>query len=480
MSTMVADTVLERENTPDTMPDSRIKGRNVLVVGMARSGLAGARMLAARGATVFVSDMRAADDLRHETTQLHDAGIRFETGGHTLEALAGVDLVVVSPGVPASNVLVAAAEQRGVPVVSEIEIASWLTNAPVLAVTGSNGKSTTTSWLGAIYKGAGRPVEVGGNIGRAFSEFAADTQVDTRIVLEVSTFQLERTNDFHAHVASILNLTPDHLDRHGSFEEYVRLKFRILENQTSADVAVLNADDDTIVRVDLDKSIGKAQRWWFSVLHPVTPGVWWDGESLSYDTGTRQGRIPGSDRLIPPGIHNRANAAAAVAMALADGLAPEEIERGLTNFAGVEHRLENVATINGITYVNDSKATNPDSVSKAVASFDRPLVLIMGGLDKGTDFRLLIDDFKSRVRAIVFTGKAAAKLEVELGADFPYRTAAKFADAFDAAVDLAQAGDVVLLSPGCASFDQFDNYEHRGNVFKQLVTDLSRTLEGAK
>ena len=480
MSTMPVEQVPERETKPNTMPATRITGRNVLVVGMARSGLAAARMMAARGATVFVSDMGAADKLAHEISLLGDTGIRFETGGHTLDALAGVDLVVVSPGVPASNVLVAAAEERGIPVVAEIETASWVTSAPILAITGSNGKSTTTSWLGAIYKGAKRPVEVGGNIGRAFSEFASDTKVDTRIVLEVSTFQLERTNEFHAHVAAILNLTPDHLDRHGSFEEYVRLKFRILENQTSADFAVLNADDQTIVRVDLDKPVGKAQRWWFSVAHSVTPGVWWDGAYLAYDTGDRQGRIPGSDKLIPPGLHNRANAAAAVCMALADGLTPEEIEPGLTAFAGVAHRLEHVATINEITYVNDSKATNPDSVSKAVASFNRPLVLIMGGLDKGTDFRLLIDDFKDRVRAIVFTGKAAPKLEVELGADFPYRTAAKFADAFDAAVDLAEPGDIVLLSPGCASFDQFRNYEHRGDVFKQLVTDLARTLEGAQ
>ncbi len=218
-------------------------------------------------------------------------------------------------------------------------------------------------------------------------------------------------------------------------------------------------------------------RWWISSTQQKRPGVWVTGKQLIYNDGRTEGLVPGSDRLIPPGLHNQMNAAAAVAMALADGLTPEEIEPGLTAFPGCEHRLEFVAEVNGVRFVNDSKATNPDSVAKAIVSFDRPLIVLMGGLDKGTDFSLLSDELKQRARAMVFTGKAAPKLEVELGSRLPYRTAAKFADAFAIAADLAQPGDTVLLSPGCASFDQFDNYEHRGQVFKQLVREHAKANE---
>ncbi len=455
----------------------RIRGRSVLVVGMKRSGLAAARMLTALKASVFVSDSAEDESLAYEVAALKTAGIPFETGGHRIESLDGVDSVVASPGVPPGNILIREAEARGIPVVSEIEVASWVTDAVIMALTGSNGKTTTTAWLGTIYQESGRASEVGGNIGRAFADFAAALSPGTRAILEVSTFQLERIDSFCPHVAAILNVTPDHLDRHGTFEEYVRLKFRLLENQAGTDIAVLNADDPTICTYDKEHHPGNAQRWWFSTRQAVCPGVWWDGEYLHCNDGESLGIIPQSDMLIPPGVHNRGNAAAAVAMALADGLTPADIAPGLVAFRGVEHRLEHVATINGVDYINDSKATNPDSVAKAIVSFDRPLVIIMGGLDKGTDFTSLVDELRPRVRALVFTGKAAGKLEVELGAHVPYRSAAGFDDAFSLAVDLAEAGDVVLLSPGCASFDQFRDYEHRGETFKRLARELAQTEE---
>jgi len=457
----------------------RIKGQSILVIGMARSGLAVARMLARLGGVVFVSDAKDGESLTHEMSELDRAGIRYEVGGHRIESLDGADFVVASPGVPSGNLFIREAEARGVPVYSEIEVAARVTSGVILAITGSNGKTTSTSWLGSIYNTPRRRAEVGGNIGRAFAEFAGSVPTDARIILEVSTFQLERIERFRPRVAAILNLTPDHLDRHGSFEEYVRLKFRLLENQAKDDVAVLNADDPEITAYDAQHHPGKAQRWWFSVVKPVKPGVWWDGTVLRYDDGRVSGSIPKSDELIPPGLHNRANAAAAVAMALADGLDPKEIGPGLAAFAGVPHRLEYVARVREVEFVNDSKATNPDSVAKALTAFTNPLVIIMGGLDKGTDFGLLADALRGRVRALVFTGKAAGKLEVELGAHLPYRTANQFADAFNLAVDIAQPGDTVLLSPGCASFDQFRNYEERGDVFKQLVRDHMAAEESA-
>lgn len=455
------------------MTTDRIKGRSVLVIGMARSGIASARMMAEGGARVFVSEMKPEAEVTAAVDQLKQGKIAYEVGGHTLASLEGIDFVVTSPGVPPSNVLLVEAAQRDLPVYSELEVASWLCRAPIVAVTGSNGKTTTTAWLGWIYKHAKHHVQVGGNIGRAFSEFAGDMKSDQRAILEVSTFQLECIDRFRPRVATLLNLSPDHLDRHGSMEEYTRLKFRLFENQTESDVAVLNADDEAVVAWDQDHDNGRAQRWWFSTAGPVSPGVWWDGEFLSYDTGKAQGQIPGSNQLIPPGFHNRANAAAAVAMALADGLSPEDIAPGLNQFPGVEHRLERVAVVDGVTFVNDSKATNPDAVAKALVSFDQPLVVIMGGLDKGTDFGSLVPALKERARALALTGRAAPKLEIELGAEVPYRTAARFENAFEIAVEVAQPGDVVLLSPGCASFDQFENYEHRGQVFKQLVREFA-------
>jgi UDP-N-acetylmuramoylalanine--D-glutamate ligase len=454
-------------------------GLRAVVVGMARSGLAAAHVLKTAGAEVFVSDSAERESLAAAVKELERHAIPFEYGNHSVARLDEADLLVISPGVPADNILVRAARERGIPVHSEIETAWCMSRAPVLAVTGSNGKTTTTSWLGAIYEHAARHAEVGGNIGRPYSSFSDKLPDSARAILEVSTFQLENIETLRPKVASILNLSPDHLDRHGSFDEYVRLKFRLLENQGPEDVAVLNADDHTLREWEADNRCGRAERWWFSAAGPVEMGVWLDGEGLAFRTGSGQGQVPGSDRLIPPGTHNRMNAAAAVAMALADGLTPDEIEPGLTAFPGVEHRLEFVAEVAGVRYVNDSKATNPDSVANAVASFDCPLVIIMGGLDKGTSFAGLTRDIARKARALVFTGSAADKLERELGRTVSNRVVPQFGDAFAEAVHLAEPGDVVLLSPGCASFDQFKNYEHRGDVFKELVTALA-TREGER
>lgn len=467
------------DRTSQRVPDAQSIARSsVVVVGMARSGLAAATMLSERGARVFVSDAAPAGKLTSPIAELDRRQIRYEAGGHNPSCLDGADFVITSPGVANDNVLLVTARQRGIPVFSEIEAAFWLSSAPILAVTGANGKTTTTSWLGAIYEHAGRLATVGGNIGNAYADFAPTLTPQSRAILELSSFQLEYIATFRPHVAVVTNITPDHLDRHGSLAEYTRMKFRIFENQRESDVAVLNADDPISVAEENRRNVGPGLRWWISATQPKSPGVWVDGRHLRFDTGKLRAIVPGSDRLIPPGLHNQMNAAAAVAMALADGLTPEEIEPGLTSFPGCEHRLEFVAEVGGVRFVNDSKATNPDSVAKAIVSFDRPLIVIMGGLDKGADFSILGDELTRRTRALIFTGKAASKLEVELGTRLPYRTAAQFADAFAAAVELAQPGDIVLLSPACASFDQFNNYEHRGQVFKQLVHDHARATVG--
>jgi UDP-N-acetylmuramoylalanine--D-glutamate ligase len=460
--------------THDRTIDARtIRGQGILVIGMARSGVACARMLKQRGADVFVSDAAPAAKLTAAIGVLDSLGVRHETGGHTMSSLDSRDWIVTSPGVPPDNMLLLEAKRREIPIIAELEAAYALCNAPVCAVTGSNGKTTTTAWLGSIDAAAGRAIQVGGNIGRPFSEFAGEMTADQCAILEVSTFQLEHSPTFKPHVAAILNITPDHIDRHGSFAEYVRLKFRLLANQTAGDVAVLNADDPVIVAYESKNKTGRAARWHFSERRLTGAGVWLDGDFLRYRSYDDEGMIPGSDRLCPPGRHNRLNAAAAVAMALADGLMPDAIEPGLTGFTGVEHRLEFVADIDGVRYVNDSKATNPDSVAKALASFDRPLIVIMGGLPKGTSFSPLAESIRNRARACVFTGSARDILRTELGGVVEHRVAELFSDAFEAAHQLAQRGDVVLLSPGCASFDQFDNYEHRGRVFKELVGTLA-------
>lgn len=456
---------------------AELAGKRILVVGMARSGLAVATALADQGAHLFVSDAAPRASLTEAVGILSERQIAYECGGHTLDALAKTDLVVTSPGVPPDNVLLQRAAERNIPVVAEIEIAYRLSEAPILATTGSNGKTTTTSWIASIYHAAGRKAEVGGNIGRPYAEFAAVLPSSARAILEVSTFQLEHVVTFCPKIAVLLNLSPDHIDRHGSFNEYVRLKFRLFENQQPEHVAVFNADDPVIGDWNTRRPSGRAARWWFSAHGPVVPGVWLSGDSLAFDTGTMRGVVPGSDRLVPPGEHNRMNAAAAVAMALADGLAPDEIGPGLTAFRGVEHRLEFVTRTAGITFVNDSKATNPDSVAKAVAAMKAPLIVIMGGRDKGTDFQVLAGDLKAKARAVIFTGTAAGRLQDQLGTAVAHDVVPDFTEAFYAAVKRAKPGDTILLAPGCASFDQFENYEHRGRVFKGLVQEFALRQE---
>lgn len=441
-------------------------GRRVTVFGMARAGLACALLCRRHGAKVFVTDHQDAESLPESTAILSREDITFETGGHTERALEGCEMVVLSPGVPLDLPLVAEARAREIPVISEIEAAWMLSDVPVVAVTGSNGKTTTTTWLGEIYRAAGMSIEVAGNIGRPYADAVLRNPAAERYILEISSFQLETIATFAPRAAVILNISPDHLDRHGTLDQYAQAKLRLFANQQSTDVAAINHDDEYL----RDRTLpGRGRKAEFSLQGPVASGVWYDGHVLRYRFGSTGGELLPAAEIGLPGRHNLANAAAAACLALADNVPPEAIRRALRDFTGVEHRLEFVAEIDSVRYVNDSKATNPDSVRVALEAIHTPVVLIMGGQDKGTDFAVLFASIKDKVRRLICTGKAAELIAGRLGGATGIMIVRDFTEAVEAARKAAQSGDTVLLSPGCASFDAFADYEERGRVFKDVV-----------
>jgi len=450
--------------------EERIKERAIGVIGMGRSGLATASLAAAYGGVPFVSDAAPADKLADAVAKLQKEGIAFETGGHSDQLLKS-DYLVVSPGVPPTVDILQAAQAKGIPVFSEIEFASWVCRGQIIGVTGSNGKTTTTTLIGQLLTAAGRDTIVCGNIGLPFAQVADKIGPDGIAVVEVSTFQLERIADFAPHVAMILNLSPDHLDRHGSFEAYKSLKYRITENQTGDDFLILNAQDREIMG---DNIMSSAQKLYFTTEGEVEQGAWIQQGELCLAEGGRGSRIIAARDIRIPGPHNLQNAAAAVTAAALFDVEPETMARVLRTFPGVEHRLESVARVAGISFVNDSKATNVDSVCYALRSIDTPIHLIAGGRDKGAPYQPLVELGKGRIAGVVLIGEAKEKMYETLGRHFP----TQFADSLEEAVKIsfaqARPGDTVLLSPGCASFDMFDNFEQRGRRFKQAVADLKR------
>jgi len=443
-----------------------VAGMRVTVFGMARAGLACALLYRRHGARVFVSDHQPSDALSQSMDILRRENIAFETGAHTERTLENCDAIILSPGVKLDLPLLAEARRRGIPLISEIEAAWRLSNVPVVAVTGSNGKTTTTAWLGEIYKAAGISLEVAGNIGRPYADAILKNPSAERYILEISSFQLEAVEAFAPHAAAVLNISQDHLDRHGTLERYAQTKLRLFAGQLADDVAIINRDDDYLCRALLP---GDGEKASFSLCGPVESGVWFDGVTLRHRFPSGEGELLPAAAIGLPGRHNLANAAAAACVALADGVSPEAVRRALREFTGVEHRLEFVAEIDGVRYFNDSKATNPDSVRVALEAIDTPLVLIMGGLDKGTDHTVLFDLVKEKVRRLICTGKAAELIAGQLGGATGIMIVRDFRDAVEAARKAALPGDTVLLSPSCASFDSFKNYEERGRVFKDVV-----------
>ena len=391
-----------------------LNGKRVLVVGLGKSGVASALFLKARGARVTVSDTKSGDELRNEIPVLLDHGITVETGGHGERTFRGQDLIVVSPGVPIDAPPLAQARALGEAVIGEIELAAQFLPGPIVAITGSNGKTTTTTLTGEIMTAAGFPALVGGNIGTPAISLAERAQPETVIVLEVSSFQLETIQTFRPKVAVVLNVTPDHLDRHGSLQAYVDAKARIFENQQSSDFAVLNADDPTCVTM---AGRTRAQVFWFSRQKEVQQGAWVrDGNIVWRDArvGERaqQREIMQVAEVPLKGAHNLENVLAAVCAGALMGCAPEKIRQAVRDFKAVEHRLEFVATIRGVDYYNDSKATNVDATIKALESFPANIHLILGGKDKGSDYSVLNDLLRQRVKRVYTIGAAAAKIEV--------------------------------------------------------------------
>ena len=447
-----------------------LKGKKVLVVGLGKSGLAAALFLRHQGAQVTVSDVRSAEALAKDIPALLEEGLNVEAGGHGLLTFRRQDLIVVSPGVPLNTPELAQVKSFGLPVIGELELAARFLKGKTLAITGSNGKTTTTALLGEILQKAGFPTLVGGNIGLPVVALINSSTDETWSVLEVSSFQLESTQQFHPQIAVILNITPDHLDRHGSFENYALAKERIFAAQHEADCVILNADN---ARAAQAASRSVARVFFFSVEHSVLQGAWVQDGWVVY----RGGKDEQIEKIMPlggvplKGAHNVENVLAAVCAARQAGAPANVIREAIEAFQAVEHRLEFVTKINSVEFYNDSKATNVDATAKAVAAFSGGIHLILGGKDKGSDYTQLSDLLRARVRAIYTIGSAAAKIESQLRGVVPILSCETLDNAVSAAGAAARPGEVVLLAPACSSFDQFENYEQRGRVFKELVNE---------
>jgi UDP-N-acetylmuramoylalanine--D-glutamate ligase len=454
------------------MPVAGIELANapVLVVGMARSGVAAVRLLAREGAVVTGADARALAELPEAAAAIADA-----RGSFLRESDVCSDryrLVVISPGVAVDAPVLAAAREAGVPVIGEMELASYFMEGPVSAITGSNGKTTTTALHGHILRAAGIPVQVGGNIGTPPAAMVDSSRAGQWNVLEVSSFQLETISHFRAKIGTCLNITPDHLDRHGSMAAYEAAKWRLFETQKEDDFAVLNADDEACIRL---APLGGANKLWFSLSAPVSSGWWLDEGVIRHD----RERVMEARSISLRGRHNIQNVLAAAAASSLAGASHEAIANGVATFTGVEHRLEFVRSIMGVDYYNDSKATNVDATLKAIDAFDGGLWIILGGKDKGSDYTPLREPLARRAKAALVVGAAAGKIAGALGGAVPVIESGTIAEAVEYASRHAGRGDTVLLAPACASFDQFENYEHRGRVFKDLVGRLPGERSGA-
>jgi UDP-N-acetylmuramoylalanine--D-glutamate ligase len=429
----------------------KLEGAEVVVVGIARSGVAAAELLLEKGARVRAVDQKP----------LSVPGIRVEI--QTSASFADADLIVLSPGVPADLEVLETARRRGVPVIGDLELASWFHDGDIAGITGSNGKTTTTALAGHILKVSGIAAQVGGNIGTPPSSMVKTSRPGQWNVLELSSFQLETIRSFHARIGAALNVTPDHLDRHYSMDRYAAAKGRLFENQTPDDFAVLNADDP------LTRGYAKAAAvLWFSVKERVSTGACIAGQCILLN-----GEPLMEAREVPlRGWHNIENTMAAALVAHLAGATLPQIRSAVLTFPGVEHRLELVRELAGVAWYNDSKATNVDATLKAIAAFPGGLWIILGGKDKGSDYSPLAEPLRQKARAVLLIGAAADKIEAQLNRAAPVVRCGTLEAAVTEASARASRGDTVLLAPACASFDQFENFEHRGHEFKRLVEEL--------
>ncbi|MFH1624243.1 MAG: UDP-N-acetylmuramoyl-L-alanine--D-glutamate ligase [Pseudomonadota bacterium] len=454
-----------------------IKDKKILVVGLGKSGVACARFLWERGGVVTANDSKAIDELDEDALELKDLGIKIEAGGHPVETFLDSDLIVLSPGVPMSIRPIQEAKNRGITVIGEIELAYNFMKTPIVAITGTNGKTTTTSLIGEILKKSQKEVFVGGNIGNPLIEYIRLGREAEYVVAEVSSFQLEGIRSFRPKIVVLLNISPDHLDRYSSYEDYVDAKRRIFLNQRKGDFAVLNADDTLVSKIG--DSLKQVRKVYFSQEERLNRGIYLDGHSIISQIGKQEHKrhYYNTDSFRIKGVHNIDNIMAAIAAAEICGCNPEDIEQAVSNFVGLPHRLEFVEEIYGVNFYNDSKATNVGAVQKSLESFDRPIILIAGGRDKGTGYDGLKDLVKKRVKQLILIGEAREVIFSSLGA----LTLSVRADTLREAVELAWSkssrGDVVLLSPACSSYDMFRDYQERGDTFKAVVRELkSRTV----
>ena len=445
-----------------------LEGKRLLVVGLARTGIVVSLLCAAYGARVTATDEKPESALPEVAAKLRAAGVALELGAHNLETFVNQDLIIVSPGVPAKMPPLQLARNRGIPVWSEIELAWRLMRGKLVAITGSNGKTTTTALVGHILQSAKIPVLVGGNIGTPLLAKVEASSDSTVTVAEVSSFQLETIEAFRPDVGVLLNLTPDHVDRHGSFEEYARAKQRLFENMLDRDAAVLNADDPEVAR----RGPAHGQVFWFSRQKRLAAGTFMRGDQIlfrregSEEVLMRRGDIP------LRGEHNLENVLAASTAAILAGAPVGAISAAVRTFPGVEHRLEYVAEIKGVAFYNDSKATNVDATLKAIEAFPGSLFVILGGKDKGSPYAPLREPLREKAKRVLLIGAAADKIREELEGAVTMEYAGTLDRAVALAFEQAVSGDTVLLAPACASFDQFENFEQRGRVFKEIVARL--------
>jgi len=447
--------------------------KKILVVGLARTGAATARLLAERGARVTVSDNRVRGALADFLAMLSDLEITYEFGGHGDETFTSADLIVVSPGVPMNIAPLELARKRNVPVISEIELAYAFLDAPIAAITGTNGKTTTTSLTGAIFRSCGFKTFVGGNIGNPLIELVASGEAVDRVVAEISSFQLEGIVNFRPRVAVLLNITEDHLDRYASYREYIAAKLRIFANQTGDDFAILNIDDPLVANC---AGTLAARVVPMSRLKPLEQGISCREGVITFAWDGRVERFP-TDSFKLRGVHNIDNCMAALATTLLLGCPAASALAAVEGFSGLPHRMEFVATVNGVDYYNDSKGTNVGSVVKSLESFPGKVTLIAGGKDKGGEYAPLAELVRERVNHLILLGEARERIRDALGQLTDTVLVGSLEEAVREAHRLAEAGDVVLFSPACSSFDMFRNYEVRGECFVSAVREL---LEGTE
>ena len=455
-----------------------LEKKRIVVVGAGRTGFAVSRFCARRGGRVTVSDRAATINNRSQMAELTALGVTLELGGHREETFRSAELIVMSPGVPENIQPVRAAAAAGVPVTGEIELAASFIEKPILAVTGTNGKTTTCELIAAMLERSGQKVFLGGNIGNPLINYPDLHQAADVLVVEVSSFQLDTISAFRPSVGVLLNISPDHLDRYADFEAYAASKMRLFENQKNTDTAILNVNDPVIVRLSADL-VGRKLYYPHLKGQQIGAALEINRIRLSGLSSSREDRSGASKvdidlrsfRLV--GQHNRENACAAALASLSIGGDPAGIQAVIDEFKGLPHRMEWVADIDGVAYLNDSKATNVDSVARALECFEGPTVLIMGGLDKGGDFESLVQLVANRCRLLIVCGAAADQIRTALEKVVAVRKTDTLTEAVNAAHREAKRGDTVLLSPGCASFDQYKNYRERGRDFKTAVASLN-------